>query len=252
MPDFLHQDQNAIVPPSPAGTSGKRGRRRFEGRSPQEEAKNEQEPEGVKEPSVLFTQYYGSIFLLVTAVFLGSGYLFLYPLVRSFKVLDRDIRRQNEVLQDERAYLNSLDQSIAAAQAIPEETIDRVNEALPRTIGIPKLLQNMSLIADENGVKLNSVQFNAVPPEDAASQRGRTIRMRPLDLNITLFSPGYRQTRAFLEDLETNLRVMDVKNIAVNANEQTGELSYAILLTAYSIEPAPTSAPTTAAASAAP
>lgn len=236
MPDFLHEAAPTASQPEAASGASKRFR---PGQPSAAEEGSDTDGTSKRGPSGLWTEYYGAAVLLLIAAFLGVGYVLLNPLVTRFKELNRDIESQTIVLQDERAYLDSLDQSIAAAEAIPSDTLEKVNEALPREIGIPKLLETMSRIADQNRVSLNSVQFNKVTAEDTAALRGKTIRIRPIDMNIALLSPGYVQTRAFLEDLETNLRVLDVKNIAVNANEQTGELTYNILLTAYSIEPIP-------------
>lgn len=199
---------------------------------------NESVKKEKKQPSKLFREYYGILFLLLLAVFVALGYYALNPLYTEFKELNTEIEVQLQTLEDERTYLDSLERSIAAAESIPQETLARVDEALPEEINLPKLLITMSTIASENGVGLTSVQFTTTG-EPKRSERTRRasamIELIPLDVNMSIDSPGYRATRSFLEDLESNVRVLDVSTISVTGNEQDGTMTYTLDLTAYAV-----------------
>jgi Tfp pilus assembly protein PilO len=189
-----------------------------------------------KADSVLFVHYYGAMFLLLIAAFIGSGYFVLNPIYAELKTVNGEIESTALQLEDERMLLGSLERSIAAAEAIPAETLMRVDEALPRNDEIPKLLTTLSLIAERNGVELSGVQFTPTEqPEGAKKGKRMSVELATLGIHLTLSSPGYRATRSFLEDIEENVRIMDVKSITVTGNDQDGSIDYTLELIAYSV-----------------
>jgi Tfp pilus assembly protein PilO len=189
-----------------------------------------------KRNSDLFVHYYGALFLLLIAAFISSGYFVLNPIYAELKTVNGEIETTALNMGDERALLGSLERSIAAAEAIPAETLMRVDEALPRDGEIPKLLSMLSLIAERNGVELSGIQFTpAEQPEGANKGKRMSVELAALGIHLTLASPGYRTTRAFLEDIEENVRIMDVKSITVTGNDQDGSIDYTLELTAYSV-----------------
>jgi Tfp pilus assembly protein PilO len=220
---------------APASGPAQGGRMRFRPGAPSgPAAAGEPEAPERKEPGKFFREYYGAAFLFLVAAFILAGYFFLYPLVQEFKTINQEIQSQSQVLTDERTFLDTLNQSIAAAQAIPADVLMRVNEALPREIEIPKLLQNMSRIAEAHGVGLTSVQFSEPPASPAAQTGGAGPTLVPVEISMKVDAPDYATMRAYLEDIERNLRVLDMRTINVTANEQTGELTYEIRVVAYS------------------
>lgn len=174
-----------------------------------------EDPKAPKPPSRLWTEYYGAIFLLLTGAFLTAGFLFLRPLILEYRGIGGTITATSEQLRDENEYLESLQRSIEAARSIPEQTLDDVNEALPRDMSIPKLLQILAEIAQQNGVQLNSVQFSE--PRLGDSSTGLFSAVQAMDINLGLQSSGYAYTRRFLDTLEHSLRLFDVQTITVAA-----------------------------------
>lgn len=245
MPDFLHEGSEIEVPEKEA-SSGQKKPAAFKTRRPGS-SKPEQKGEGKKkkkESSKLFTEYYGIIFLFLIGIFIGGSYFVINPLYAEFKTVNGDIETKLQTLEDERSFLNSLERSIAAAESIPAETLARVDEALPQDVGIPKLLLTMSELSKQNEVRLTNVQFSPTSePKGIKKRRSSAIELVPIKINLTLEAPGYQSTRTFLEDLEENVRILDVSTINVSSNEQEGTLSYTLELTAYSIKKSERAAP---------
>lgn len=254
MPDFLHQDTEHDIQPEAGSLEARSKTRRETIKAAQKEESGKPVKEKKKKkPSRLFVDYYGVMFLLLVAVFILAGFTLLWPLISEFKMANAEIESSVVTLKYERDYLESLQRSVAAAETIPPDTLMRVDEALPRRVGLPKLLQTMSLIAEQNGVSLSSVQFNEPKQSPAETQQARALSATPLDINLTLGSPSYAATRRFLESVERNLRVLDVQQITVTSNEQSGELTYTLQLRTYTLsapvppKPSASSAPVQAA-----
>ncbi|MEN9557950.1 MAG: Pilus assembly protein PilO [Candidatus Parcubacteria bacterium] len=222
-PEDLMSSQNEQTLPMPADTP-----------PPAKEAAE-------KKPSRLFTVYYGPLFLLLVSIALVVGYIVLRPLMLEYKTLTGTVASAATLFTDEQTYLESLQRSIAAAQSIPESALADINEALPMQPDIPKLLQMLAAIAEQNRISLNSVQFT--PPRDTSIEMPRaglpagSPMLQEVGVSMSLASPGYAATRQFLDALERNLRIFDVDTIMVSASDAQSEQTYSVQLRTYVLSP---------------
>ncbi len=127
--------------------------------------------------------------------------------------------------------MNSLEQSIAAAQTIAPDVLQRVDEALPREQRIPELLVLFGKVADRNQVKISNIAF----ADAVGSPRSATTSIRELSINMTVVAENYPRIKKFIRDLETSLRMLDV--VAINVSAQGEEAAYALQMRAYSYAP---------------
>lgn len=190
----------------------------------------------VRKESQLFISYYQSVFLLLIALFVVSGYFVLNPLITEFKKTNESISVGLKSSEDAQAYLDSLNRSIKAAQSISPETLSRVNEALPKDVDVLKLLKTFNQIADQNHVTMSGV---TVSPPQGASGEGPSYggyALVPVQISLSVQASGYQVMRKYLEDLQTNIRLMDVKTISVSGDDSTGAFTYSLELTTYAIQ----------------
>lgn len=257
MPDFLHRDPPSKESPNPETPASSPGlstpkvtppkfavspapgprsveamsRRPGGPASPGANGDTEGDLPGRKPPSKLFVEYYAVLFLALVTAFLFAGFFLLRPLIFEYRKLQGTLQSTATLVSDERGYLESLQQSVTAAQSIPPETLADVEEALPREPGIPKLLQMLSLLAEQNDVPLNSVQFTTSKTQ---STEGSTIEST--DIGISVSSKGYAGTRRYLDALEHNLRIFDLG--AVTFSPGVGDASswaYSLQLRTYAL-----------------
>ncbi len=175
--------------------------------------------------------YYGSMFFCLVLVGLGIAFFIIKPKIDSFKQRNADVAAAVETLQAEQAYVNSLEQSIAAAQTIAPDVLQQVDEALPREQRIPELLVLFGKVADRNHVKISNIAFaDAVSPSKSA-----TSSIRELSINMTVIAENYPHIKKFIRDLEISLRILDV--VAINVSAQGEEAAYALQMRAYSYAP---------------
>lgn len=191
-------------------------------------------PKSTRPPSRFWAEYYGPVFLLLVAAFIVAGFFLLRPLILEYKQLRADATSMTTRLRNERGYLDSLLRSIAAAQSIPAETLADVDEALPRDVGIPKLLETLARLAEADRISLSSVQFSTSKP--STPMPGVPVVNRQaegVDIAMSVAAPDYASTRRFLNAIERNLRVFDIQTIAVSADAEGGTQSYSIQLRTY-------------------
>jgi hypothetical protein len=270
MPDFIHETSEPAASNATPGDStngrapdGPSGAKRAAaapaskpGRPDREDggAENRAEKRGSKRKvaPAIFTHYYGAFFLLIVALFLGAGYLLLVPEYLSMNNISAETSADADALKKERAYLEALNHSISAAEAIPKDVLDRVDESIPYDVsGIPKLLVTMSAIAKQSNVDLGSIQFSPGSPTEVSGNSAISLSIVPTRISTSLHAKGYQEMRRYLTNLEQSLRLIDVDSISVSGGGGTGEpgkeegdFSYALQMTAYSVAEAVRKAPT--------
>jgi hypothetical protein len=185
-----------------------------------------------KPPLKIWTEYYAVSFLLLVGAFLTIGLLVLKPLIIRYREFGGQIATAATQLTDERAYLESLQRSIDAAQKIPTDTLEKVEEALPHGADVPKLLVILSRLAQKHGVELNSVQFSV--------SSGGGLEVDEIGIGMDIASPDYFTTRAYLDTLERNLQILDLQSISVSpASGQGQKTTYPIVLKTYALPSSP-------------
>lgn len=204
--------------------------------------KPEKAPKG---PSKFFTEYYGSVFLFLLAGFIVLAYVVLIPMIREIRSINAQTESRIAAIEDERRYLSSLEQSVAAAQSIPAATLEQVGEALPNEAKFPSLLLQFGAASARNNVRIDSVSFleTRATPGAQAGRATSTSPVTPTDVNLALRARSYFDVKRFLADIEANLRLMDV--VSLTSSMSSGELTYNLQLRAYTFTAA---LPRTAAA----
>lgn len=197
-------------------------------------------PPAPKPPSKLFTEYYGSVFFLMILAFLVIALVVLKPKLDEVKAVNADIASTLQVLDGERNYLNSLEQSISAAQNIAPVVLDQVDRALPREQGIPELLVLFGNTADRDGVKISNVTF--ADSSGVPGARSATSSVSELAVNMTVTAENYPQIKKFIRDLEVSLRLLDI--IGINVSTQGKGSAYALQMKTYVYTPATKPSPT--------
>lgn len=254
MPDFIHQstETKPVQPQAEGAVSNQVAPQKPMSHAPRPGSGKPQLSQDEKkpaEPSKLFTEYYAVVFLFFITAFIAGGYFFLNPLYTEFKAINSSIGGKFQTLEQERAYLTSLNKSIAAAQSIPAETLAKVDEALPEGYDIPRLLIALSAIAKKNDVALTGVQFS---PTKGTTPVGKSkIILDLMDINLAIDGAGYQKMRAFLHDMETSVRLFEMDSITVSGDPSTGKLSYSFTLKTFSMQKSEKKAAASAAAAAA-
>ncbi|MFZ6015975.1 MAG: type 4a pilus biogenesis protein PilO [Patescibacteria group bacterium] len=178
-----------------------------------------------KRPSKIFTEYYGSLILLLLALLVGAGFFVIKPQIDEYK----DMRAYTESLRqetnNENTYLAGLKRSVAAAQTIAPGVLEKVDKALPHHFRIPEMLVHMGNAANAANVEIGSISFDA--PSGVISKG-----LQEVNVTMTLKADGYTSLKKFLHELEVSLRIIDVQTITVSGFG-TDSASFSLQMTAY-------------------
>lgn len=189
-----------------------------------------------KGPSRLFTEFYLAMFLFLIAAGVAAAYFILRPLIDEIKGTNVQTEQTVMQAQNERAYLASLERSIAAAQGISPDVFEKVNQAIPDDSNIPSLLVQMGDVAKRNGVRITNIGFSE-------SKGGGTANVQPVEISLSLIAPGYFDMKRYLSDLEHSLRVLDVLSLSTAGTDGAGNVSFTITVRGYVFAPPATPTP---------
>jgi len=184
------------------------------------------------QPSRFFTEYYGSAFLFLIALFVVAALFVLRPLIDQIKQTNAATQAEIIMTKSEQGYLDSLENSIAAAQTISPDVLARVSQALPDRANVPALLVQFGSAAYANSISIDNLAFNeSKAPAKSASGTGAAASVLPVDVSLSIRARSYFDVKRFLADVETSLRIMDVTGMSSGGGE--GEVSYNLQLRTY-------------------
>jgi Tfp pilus assembly protein PilO len=164
-----------------------------------------------KKPSKFFTDYYGSVFLLLIAACVAVGFFVIKPKIDANKEIEAQTRALRQQIENDKAYFDGLSGSVAAAQTISPDVLTKVNKALPHDASIPELLVQLNAASQGTGVSLTNVVFEGVGKTPAAG-----AAIQPINMTLTVTAKDYAVLKNFLRALETSLRIFDVQTISVS------------------------------------
>ncbi len=184
-----------------------------------------------------FSEYYAVSFLFIIVAFIGGAFLVLRPMIETIKETNAQTTSRLLTIDQERVYVASLDQSVAAAQSIPSATLDQVNRALPHDPRTPELLVQFGAAAARNQLRIDSIGFNVTRSSSAGAESKTSVTnlIAPLDITLAIHAHNYFDMKRFLTDIETSLRLIDVTGMTTSGVGT--DLTYTLQLRTYSFVP---------------
>jgi len=162
---------------------------------------------------------------ILIGVLLTLGYVFVFrPEFARIRAADRTARLQDERTAKE-AYLARLDQLNAAYEAYDVEDVERIRLMIPQEEDTPGLMAILEAAAQASDLQLTSINFAAGDTTGIPDVQG----LGALNISIAVQHGNYQRFKLFLESLETNLRLFDVRS----ANISPATASYSLTIRAY-------------------
>jgi Tfp pilus assembly protein PilO len=180
-----------------------------------------------------------SSILFLTASVLVFFFL-IDPLYGDVKELRLNVSTYNSALSNSTDLQKTRDGLVESYKQISEKDREKLNHLLPSTINNIELILEIEKIANMHGMPVSDIKFDSTMgvntnTEDGSPSMGTTSRIMaendpasylPYGIFPISFSieGKYSVFLDFLNDLEKNLRIVDVKSISFNVPESsTGE-----------------------------
>ena len=159
-------------------------------------------------------------FLLPIILLVASATLFftfIDPTYNQIIELQKDEARFSEALDNSKQLQQIRDGLLEKYNAIPTEDIDRLEKMLPDTIDNVKLIRDIDGVANKYGMSLRNVKI-AVTDKNISVIGPDTNTYDSVNLTFSVSGP-YKTFIAFLHDMESSLRLVDVVSIKFSSSK---------------------------------
>ncbi len=173
------------------------------------------------------------IFILVA---IGLYYTVISPHYEKVKELQVEANQYSEVLDNVEELSEKRDALLLKYNQIPKAEISRIEKALPDNVDSVRLALDFDSIAAKYGISLKSIKTG-----DKTQQQqdiGGGI-MAPTATNVYETAPvvisfvsNYENFRKFMKDIESSLRVIDVKAVTFTSTD-TKLYEYAVTIDTF-------------------
>lgn len=153
------------------------------------------------------------------------GYVFVFRgQIAAIRNADR-VARLGDELRAKQSYLQKLDALEEQYKAFDADDVARVRQMMPKEDDVPGLLSMLEATARLSDIQLVSINFSS---GDTSGIKG-VDGVGAMGIALSLEHANYQRFKLFLQALESNLRLFDVRNASINP---TGA-SYTLTMRAY-------------------
>jgi Tfp pilus assembly protein PilO len=162
--------------------------------------------------TLLNTYFNLFVVIFVSLLLLISYFLILKPKVdTTTAAIAENISSHQKVLQAETAKLTSLKAAVASYESINKDDSERINKILPDDYDKEMLFGELEEIVAKNGFILNSISLTKQESNDP-----KLGKLGVINVSLGIASVDYNGLKNLLNFLESNLRVLDVKNLSLS------------------------------------
>jgi len=173
------------------------------------------------------------LFLLIAgAIFFG----FIDPTYENVKTLRAEEAKFNDALDRSKELQQVRDQLLSRYNTFSQSDLSRLEKMLPDNVDNVRLVLDFDSLASRYGMRLRNI---ALETNDTRAQRGQVGASDSKYQSVVLsfaVTGDYNAFRAFLEDLEQSLRLVDVIGVSFSSSPQ-GVYDYSVSVKTYWLKP---------------
>jgi len=177
-----------------------------------------------------------SIVLILIAV--GLFYTFTSPQYEEVKVLGLEANEYQNVLRNASAISNTMSSLFERYEQFPREEIDRLEKALPDNVDAVRLALDLDGMASNYGIAIKNIKVEVSATEEEGVIYPASIYGGDAygEVNVSFsFVSNYQNFRRFLADMESSLRIIDVRSVSFQPTE-SGLYEHSVSVTTYWIK----------------
>lgn len=153
---------------------------------------------------------------ILSIIFIAAAIIIFFTWTQPYIKEIRDLRSQSNIINENLANLKELqsmrDEILSKYNSISQLDLDRLNKTLPSQANAIELIIEIENIAKGNGMSLKNIDASVPEEKQSAQITDKTKIANTIPVTIRLTGP-YSSFIAFLENLEKNLRLVDIEKI---------------------------------------
>lgn len=171
----------------------------------------------------MFNKYFKPILILSVLVILAVAYfVFLSPLMAKRQELSESvIKNKRDELQKTQLIHDGLSQLTDRYSEIDEYLVDKVLNILPSSSDLPNLYYTLEQLASNANYRLLSTNVSLPSDKNKSNAELDTPigvdepkKIKRVDIILNLEGSGYSNLKKFIDSVENNLRLFDIKSVS--------------------------------------
>ncbi len=183
-----------------------------------------------------------AVILIVLA--LGIYFTFTRGIFTQVKAVQVVNNQYTSAISNAEQLIKVREKVLTAYNDLSESDRERLDKMIPNTVDNIRLIIDLNAVAARHGFALKNVKATT-PPKTAATQNTNvrtagqnssgglpTPVIDTVTITFSVDAP-YLEFISFMQDLEANLRIMDLSRLGVSVNEEGSNYSYSVELKTY-------------------
>jgi Tfp pilus assembly protein PilO len=150
---------------------------------------------------------------------LGMGYFVAKPMfaeIDNLSLKEEEYKTALESLSTLESIKQTLTQKLESLS--PEEQ-ERIMISMPTSSDTVKLVSDLDAVAGRHGLSIENVLSSPVNNTSQSVAESASPAAYKSELISFTFSGSYEKLKSFLSDVESNMRIMDVRSVSITAKE---------------------------------
>ncbi len=168
------------------------------------------------------------IFILIA---IGLFYTVINPHYAKVQALQVEANKYSDVLDNVDALTQKRDDLLIKYNSIPKDQITRVEKALPDHIDSVRLAVDFDSIASKYGISIKNIKTAKIEDNSSIIQPVSTTGYDFVRVDFGFIST-YDSYRKFMKDIESSLRIIDIRTTSFKASEN-GLYEYTVSIDTY-------------------
>jgi Tfp pilus assembly protein PilO len=164
---------------------------------------------------------------------LGLGYFLGSPMYADVQTLNTEKAGYDQAIQDLAQITTTMQTLQQKLDSLPAADREKIETLLPEKPDTVKLVSDIDTIAARNGISMTDVSFTAANADSGRSVAGappaRSYQSGAINFS---FSSDYAHLRSFILEMESSLRLVDIRSVTATIGEK-GVISYKVNAETY-------------------
>lgn len=168
---------------------------------------------------------------LILAV--AIGYSFVMPTYGDIKLLNEQNKKYEESMDSISLIDNKIAELTTRINNLDPEVKEKIDIMLPSSFDFVKLVSDIDVVARQNGITINNIRAQEKNMNPNTAEGGALVAENYNSATIGFsFVSNYNNFLNFINELETSLRIMDVRSVQIKS--ATGSIyEFSVLYETY-------------------
>ncbi len=174
--------------------------------------------------------------IIVLLISVGLFYTFTSPQYKKIENLRTASKTYNNILNNASELSTKREELLSQYRSIPKENIENLSKVLPDNVDIVRLTMDFDSIASRYGLSIKSIQVDKSKGGTSSNNSAIIVNQaeHAYDSTVISFSfvSSYNNFRKFMRDIESSLRIVNIKSIDFQSTEN-GLYQYKVSIETY-------------------